>query len=57
MIEIIKAGKDSGAESLEVILLQKASLGFGSDIEGIPIKVMVDKSGNMTLKVKYAKEA
>jgi hypothetical protein len=54
-IEIIKAGKESGAESLEVTLSQQAGLDFGSNIEGIPIKVIVGKSGNMTLKVKYAK--
>jgi hypothetical protein len=42
---------------LEVTLSQQAGLDFGGDIEGIPIKVMVGKSENMTLKVKYAKEA
>ena len=56
-VEIIKAGKDSGAESLEVTLSQKAGLNFGSDVDGIPIQVMVGKSGSMTLKVKYAKDA
>lgn len=56
-IEIIKAGRESGAESLEVTLSQQAGLDFGSDIEGIPVKVVIGKTGNMTIKVKYAKEA
>lgn len=52
-IDIIKAGKDSGVESLEVTLDQQVGLHFGSNVEGIPIKATMGKSGNMTIKVTY----
>ena len=52
-VEIIKAGKQAGVDNMEVTLDQKAGLNFGSEIEGLPIKVMVGKSGKMTINVKY----
>lgn len=55
-VEIIKAGKEAGAESLEVILSQQAGIDLGSEIDGIPIKVIIGKSGKMTIKVTYRKD-
>lgn len=52
-VEIIKAGKDNNASSLEVTLDQKAGIDLGSEIEGIPLKFSVGKSGKMTIKVQY----
>jgi hypothetical protein len=52
-VEIIKAGKDSNASYIEVTLDQKAGLHLGSEIEGIPLKFSVGKSGKMTIKVEY----
>jgi hypothetical protein len=52
-VEIIKAGKDNNASSLEVTLDQKAGIDLGSEIEGIPLKFSVGKSGKMTIKVEY----
>ena len=52
-VEIIKAGKDNNASSIEVTLDQKAGIDLGSEIEGIPLKFSVGKSGKMTIKVEY----
>jgi hypothetical protein len=52
-VDIIKAGKDNNASSLEVTLDQKAGINLGSEIEGIPLKFSVGKSGKMTIKVEY----
>ena len=52
-LDIIKAGKESGAESVEVTLNQQVGLHFGSNVDGIPIKATMGKSGNMTIKVTY----
>lgn len=52
-IEIIKQGKKSGATRIKVTLDQKAGFDFGSEIEGIPVKMMMGKFGRMTLEVEY----
>jgi hypothetical protein len=52
-VEIIKAGKDNNASSLEVTLDQHVGIDLGSEIEGIPLKFTVGKSGKMTIKVEY----
>jgi hypothetical protein len=52
-VEIIKAGRDNNASSIEITLDQKAGIDLGSEIEGIPLKFSVGKSGKMTIKVKY----
>ena len=52
-IDIIKAGKESGAQSVEVTLDQQVGLNFGGNVEGFPIKATMGKSGNMTIKVTY----
>jgi hypothetical protein len=52
-IEIIKAGKEHNASSLEITLDQKVGIELGSKIEGIPIQVIAGKSGKVTIKVQY----
>lgn len=52
-VDIIKAGRDSNASSIEVALDQRAGIDLGSEIEGIPLKFSVGKSGKMTIKVEY----
>jgi len=52
-IEIAKAGKDAGAECIEITLDQDIGMKFGSQIEGFPIQAKVGKSGHMTIKVVY----
>jgi len=52
-VEIIKQGKESDASRIKVTLDQKAGLDIGSEIQGMPVKMMMGKSGNMTLEVEY----
>ncbi len=52
-VEIIKQGKESGASCIKVTLDQKAGIDFQSDINGIPVKAMIGKTGTMTLEVEY----
>jgi len=52
-IDIIKAGKESNASSLEITLDQKAGIDLGAAFEGIPLKFSVGKFGKMTVKVEY----
>ena len=52
-VDIIKAGKESGVDEIEIELDQKVGVDIGADLEGIPVKFMVGKNGKMKLKVKY----
>jgi hypothetical protein len=52
-IDIIRAGKESNTDELEITVAEKAGLGLGARVEDIPIDVTLGKSGNMTLKVRY----
>ncbi len=52
-IKLIKAGRDSGVDKMEITIDQTAGIDIGPDIEGIPIKVKVGNNGKITLKVKY----
>ena len=52
-LDIIRQGKESGADSVEITLDQQVGLHFGSSVDGFPIKATMGKSGNMTIKVTY----
>jgi arginase family enzyme len=52
-IDIIRAGKENGADEIEITMSQKAGVGLSSDVDGIPIEFIVGASGTMKLKVKY----
>jgi len=52
-VELIKAGRDNGVDEMKITLDQTAGIDIGVDIEGIPIKAKIGKSGKMTLEVKY----
>ena len=52
-IDIIRAGKENGADEIEITMSQKAGVGLSSDVEGVPIEFIVGASGTMKLKVKY----
>jgi hypothetical protein len=56
-VEIIKAGKASGADTIEIVLNQKAGMDIGSTVQGAEVKAMLGKNGHMTLKVKYKDDA
>ena len=53
IIEIIKEGKDNGAEELEIIADRGISIDFSSPIEGTEIKVKGGDDSKMQIKVKY----
>jgi hypothetical protein len=52
-IDIIRAGKENGADEIEITMSQKAGIGLNSGIDGIPIEFIAGASGKMKLKVKY----
>lgn len=52
-IDIIRAGKENGADEIEITMSQKAGVGLTSDVDGIPIEFIAGASGKMKLKVKY----
>jgi hypothetical protein len=52
-IDIIKAGKENGADEIEITMSQKAGIALGSDVDGVPIEFISGASGTMKLKVKY----
>jgi hypothetical protein len=39
-IDIIKAGKENGADEIEITMSQKAGIGLGSDVDGVPIELL-----------------
>ena len=52
-IDIIRAGKENGADEIEITISQKAGVGLSSDVDGVPIEFIVGASGTMKLKIKY----
>lgn len=52
-IDLIKAGKENGVDSMRITLDQTAAIEFGSGIGCIPIKCKIGKSGHMTIEVHY----
>jgi hypothetical protein len=52
-INIIRAGKENGADEIEITMSQKAGVGLASDVDGVPIEFIVGASGTMKLKIKY----
>ena len=52
-IEIIKAGKDNNASSLEVTLDQRAGIDLGSELQGVSLNFAAGTEGKMTIKVQY----
>jgi len=52
-IELIKTGKENGADEIKIVLNQTAGLNIKSELTEFPIKAQLGKSGDMTLIVKY----
>jgi len=52
-IDIIRAGKENGADEIEITMSQKAGIGLNSVVDGIPVEFIAGASGKMKLKVKY----
>ncbi|WP_256831757.1 hypothetical protein [Pseudomonas sp. Pse1] len=52
-VDIIKAGKASGAKRVKVTLDQKAGANLSVPIDGVNVSAMVGSNGKMTLDVEY----
>ena len=52
-VDLIRAGKKYNVKNMEINLDQTAGLDFGSEVEGVPIKCKIGKSGHMTINVQY----
>ena len=52
-IDLIKAGRDNGVDEMRITLDQTAGVDIGAEVEGIPVKAKIGKSGEVTLEVKY----
>jgi hypothetical protein len=52
-IELIKTGKENDVDEMTITVDQLVGLDLGSEIEGIPIKCQIGKSGHMIIEVKY----
>jgi hypothetical protein len=52
-VDLIRAGKENNVEKMTITLDQTAGLDFGAEVDGIPIKCKIGKSGHMTIDVQY----
>lgn len=52
-IDIIRAGKDNGADSVKITMSEKNGLNLNSNKEGLPAEFSAGKSNNMTIEIKY----
>lgn len=51
--KLVRAGKESEVDSLEIELDNKAGLNFKQKINDFPVETMLGTNGKMKLKVKY----
>lgn len=54
-IDLIKAGRNNGVDTMKITLDQNAGLDFRTDVDGIPITCRIGKNGHMTIDVTYRK--
>ena len=52
-VDLIKAGKNNGVDEMKIIIDETAGLDIGSEVEGIPVRAKIGKSGKISLEVKY----
>jgi hypothetical protein len=52
-VDVIRAGRDSGVESMTIKMDRQAGIDLGANIDGIPIKMKVGDSGTVEVFVKY----
>jgi hypothetical protein len=50
---VIRAGKESGVDEMEIVMSHEAGLNFKAPIEGVNISMKAGAEGNITMKVKY----
>ena len=52
-IDLIKVGRDNNVDEMKITMDQTAGLDLASEVEGIPIKCKIGKSGHMVVEVRY----
>ena len=52
-IDIIRAGKENGVDTMTIKLDRTAGIDLGSEVDGIPIKVKVGDSGSVEINVTF----
>jgi len=50
---VIRAGKESGVDEMEIVMSHEAGLNFKAPIEGVNISMKAGAEGTITMKVKY----
>ncbi|VVO30253.1 hypothetical protein [Pseudomonas fluorescens] len=50
---VIRAGKESGVDEMEITMSHEAGLNFKAPIEGVNISMKAGAEGTITMKVKY----
>jgi hypothetical protein len=55
--KVIREGKDSGVDEMEITMSHEAGLNFKAPIEGVNISVKAGAEGTITMKVKYKQSA
>jgi hypothetical protein len=52
-VDIIRAGRDSGVESMTIKMERTAGIDLGVSVDDIPLKMKVGDSGTVEIFVKY----
>lgn len=50
---VIRAGKESGVDEMDITMSHEAGLNFKAPIEGVNISMKAGAEGTITMKVKY----
>jgi hypothetical protein len=52
-VDLIRAGRDHGVDHMTIKLQRTAGIDFGSEVDGMPIKLKVGDSGTIEVTVQY----
>ncbi|MDD2709502.1 MAG: hypothetical protein PHV34_16065 [Verrucomicrobiae bacterium] len=56
VIDLIRAGRENGVESMTIKLDQTIGLDLGAEVDGIPVRLKAGEGGCVVLNVKYGKD-
>jgi hypothetical protein len=51
---LIVAGKENGVKKMKIKVSKKAGIDIGTNVDGLPVKVMAGIDGNVELEVEYS---
>ena len=52
-VELIKTGHEKNVDEMKITINEMAGVDIGAQVDGIPIKAKIGKSGEIILEVKY----